>query len=103
MSNLQIVHRNYEHEETWLREWCDYDGDFDISLRAGAEMQLLSVSLIEVLDALREGDIIYAEREEHGSEFMLVGETYDGEELSLGGKLNSTLGVVEILKISKAR
>ncbi|MEM6895832.1 MAG: hypothetical protein AAF576_00530 [Pseudomonadota bacterium] len=66
-------------------------------------MQLLGVSLIEVLDALREGDIIHAERAEHGSEFMLVGETFDGEELSLGGKLNSTLGVVEILTISKAR
>ncbi|WP_299778654.1 hypothetical protein [uncultured Roseobacter sp.] len=93
----------YKDEQLWLHEYFDYIGILDVDLDAQIQMTHSGTSLPEVLDVLRNGTVVCAERDYNGCEFTVKGRNCDGKDIIVRGVFHADMSMVRVVAIEKTR
>lgn len=90
-------------EEIWLQSFVSYQGDICFEIDAQLSMARHNVTIPEIYHVLRNGSVIYSERENVGSKIIVTGSNCDEEEIYVHAEMVSEMMHVSVIRVSKPK
>lgn len=88
--------QQYYDVGVWLREYAGYLPVAEVTTRASLQMANLGFYLAEVFDVISNGEVIWADRDHAGCQFLVTGRNCDDEEFTIQGRFEAATQVVVI-------